>query len=140
MNEDKVKKKNTKKGIIIGLVILVLILLSGFIFLKFKDKKDNSNDNNINKEEVKKENKYSKYTLNSNTLEEFDLYFLQLENDITNKVYSPLSIKYVLAMLREAATGDTKQEIDNILGTYQNKKYINSKNIALGNAMFIRNS
>ena len=127
MNEDKVKKKNTKKGIIIGLVILVLILLSGFIFLKFKDKKDNSNDNNINKEEVKKENKYSKYTLNSNTLEEFDLYFLQLENDITNKVYSPLSIKYVLAMLREAATGDTKQEIDNILGTYQNKKNTNKK-------------
>lgn len=140
MNEDKVKKKNTKKGIIIGLVILVLILLSGFIFLKFKDKNDNSNDNNIHKEEVKKENKYSKYTLNSNTLEEFDLYFLQLENDMTNKVYSPLSIKYVLAMLREAATGDTKQEIDNILGTYQNKKYTNSKNIALGNAMFIRNS
>lgn len=140
MNNGLERKKNSKKGIIIGLVILVLILLSSFIFLKLKSKKDNSANNNSHEEEVKKENKYSKYELHSNTLEDFDLYFLQLENDKSNKVYSPLSIKYVLAMLSEAATDETKEELTNILGTYQNTKYTNTANMALGNALFIRNS
>lgn len=138
---DSIEKKNSKKGIIIGLVILIIIILSSLIIYKIKFKKDNSNtDNNTHKEEIKKEHKYSKYELTSNTLEDFDLYFLQLENDKSNKVYSPLSIKYALGMLSDASTDDTKQEIDDILGKYQARKYTNTANMALGNAMFIRNS
>ena len=139
---NSLEQKNSRKGIIIGLVILVLIILSSLVIFKIKSNKDNSNsdNNNTHEEEVKKENKYSKYELNSNTLEDFDLYFLQLENDKSNKVYSPLSIKYVLGMLSDASLDDTKQEIDNILGKYQARKYTNTSNMALGNAMFIRNS
>ena len=74
---------------------------------------------------------------NSNSLEKFDLYFLQLENGKQNKIYSPLSIKYALEMLEEGTTGESKAQISNIIGSYKANKYVNSKNMAFGNAIFI---
>ena len=135
------KTNNKKKSLIIITIILVIIALGIFIFFKVKDNKNNSKPND-NKEnvEVKRENKYSAYQLKDNKLSNFDLYFLQLENNKQNMIYSPLSIKYVLEMLSTGADGETKYQIDDILGTYTNKKYTNNKNMSFANALFVKNS
>ena len=141
--QDMVPKKtnNKKKSLIIITIILVIIALGIFIFFKVKDNKNNSKPND-NKEnvEVKRENKYSAYQLKDNKLSNFDLYFLQLENNKQNMIYSPLSIKYVLEMLSSGTDGESKYQIDDILGTYTNKKYTNNKNMSFANALFVRNS
>ena len=64
--------------------------------------------------EVQKINQYSAYRLSGNSLEDFDLFFLQLENEKKNKIYSPLSIKYALEMLEEGANGETKDQINSM--------------------------
>lgn len=81
-----------------------------------------------------------KYALKSNSLEDFDLRFLQLENERKNKIYSPLSIKYTLAMLNEGTEGESKEQISNLIGEYKANKYVNTKNMSFANALFIRDS
>ena len=63
-----------------------------------------------------------------------------LDAPILNKLYSPLSIKYALEMLAEGANGESKEQISNIIGTYNAKKYTNSSNMSFANALFIKNS
>ena len=139
-NIESTNKK--KKSLIIIAVILIILITSILLFLKVKKNKNNTNDNNNNQNqtEVKRENKYSAYQLKDNKLSNFDLYFLQLENNKQNMIYSPLSIKYVLEMLSTGADGETKYQIDDILGTYTNKKYANNKNMSFANALFVKNS
>lgn len=135
------KTNNKKKSLIIITIILVIIALGIFIFFKVKVNKNNSKpDDNKENVEVKRENKYSAYQLKDNKLSNFDLYFLQLENNKQNMIYSPLSIKYVLEMLSSGTDGESKYQIDDILGTYTNKKYTNNKNMSFANALFVRNS
>ena len=43
-------------------------------------------------------------------------------------------------MLEEAAEGDAKEEISNILSSYKVKDYTNSKNMSFGNALFVRDT
>ena len=141
--QDIVPKKtnNKKKSLIIITIILVIIALGIFIFFKVKVNKNNSKpDDNKENVQVKRENKYSAYQLKDNKLSNFDLYFLQLENNKQNMIYSPLSIKYVLEMLSSGTDGESKYQIDDILGTYTNKKYTNNKNMSFANALFVRNS
>ncbi len=83
---------------------------------------------------------YTSGPISSNELEDFDLYFLQVENYKKNKVYSPLAIKIGLKMLEEASNGATKEQISNIIGKYSLNNYTNSKNMSLANALFVRNS
>lgn len=134
------KKTNKKKSLIIITIILVIIVAGILVFLKTKKNNSKPDDNNQNQVEVKRENKYSEYQLKDNTLSNFDLYFLQLENNKKNMIYSPLSIKYVLEMLNSGAEGETKNQITDILGTYVNKKYTNNRNMSFANALFVRNS
>lgn len=77
----------------------------------------------------------------------FDQVFLSLENANTaetattivkNRIFSPLSIKYALAMLSDGANGETKTEIDSILKEYAPGVYPNNANRSLANALFIR--
>ncbi len=71
---------------------------------------------------------------------ELDLSFLKMENDKANIIYSPLSIKYGTSLLRDGASGDTKTEIDNVLGDLTLTKYENKADIlSLANAVIIRN-
>lgn len=125
---------NKKNIWIFGVVALFIIgVTAGIIF-----------GINQNKTKTEKENKPAKYNspykMHGNSLENFDLYFLKLENEQTNKVYSPLSIKYALQMLSEGAKGNTKEEIDAIIGDYESKKYTNSENMSIANALFVRSS
>ena len=82
-----------------------------------------SSDKNKEQEEIEKGPVIELDAMQSNALSDFDLVFLQLDNDKTNKVYSPISIKYALGMLLEGANGESYKQIADVLGTYTFKKY-----------------
>lgn len=131
-----VNKKGSKTWIIVLVIVLVvLFLLVGccFLLLIFNKEKPKVVDTPSKVTE-------SQYRLSGNGLEDFDLYFLQVENKKENKIYSPLSIKYALAMLQDGANGETKEQITNLIGDYKPKKYTNSDHMSFANAMFIRNN
>mgnify|MGYP003456866542 CR=1 FL=1 len=44
-----------------------------------------------------------------------DLLFLKMENKKENKIYSPLSIKYALSMLKEGTNGESQKQIINYI-------------------------
>ena len=131
--EEKSKKKN--KNLIVIIIIIVLLALLGAYFVLTKGNKDNKKD--VISNEPKK---VSAYRMSGNSIENFDLAFLMLESGEKNKLYSPLSIKYALAMLSEGAKGSTKEQIDDIVGGYKSNKYVNSNNMSFANAIFINNT
>lgn len=145
MNEEKeiittsanTKNKNRKKKVLIILIITIIVIgltIGVVLFLKSKTKEEPKTTNT----ETKK--LYSEYRMSGNSLENFDLRFLQLENNNKNVIYSPLSIKYALAMVSLGAKGQTKEQIDALIGDYESKKYTNSTNMSFANAMFIRDT
>lgn len=116
--------------------VIILFLGVGVYTNKFKE---NNSTEPIKSNETETKQAF-KYALKSNSLEDFDLRFLQLENKKVNKIYSPLSIKYTLAMLNEGTEGESKEQISNLIGEYKSNKYINSENMSFANALFIRDS
>lgn len=133
---DNNKKKGNKKPILIAIIVVLVLAIVGvcgyMVYTRyFVEEKSTT---------VKSSVKKSQYRLSGNGLEDFDLRFLQLENEAKNKIYSPLSIKYALAMLQEGASGDTKEQITNLIGDYKPKAYPNSDHMSFANAMFIRNT
>lgn len=133
---DNNKKKGSKKPILIAIIVVLVLAIVGvcgyMVYTRyFVEEKSTT---------VKSAVKKSQYRLSGNGLEDFDLRFLQLENEAKNKIYSPLSIKYALAMLQEGASGDTKEQITNLIGDYKPKAYPNSDHMSFANAMFIRNT
>lgn len=131
--KEKPKKKNKNLAVII--IIIVLLALLGTYFVLTKGNKDKGKD--VISNEPKK---VSAYRMSGNSIEDFDLAFLMLESGEKNKLYSPLSIKYALAMLSEGAKGSTKEQIDDIIGGYKSNKYVNSNNMSFANAVFINNT
>ena len=119
--------------IIRAVIILVVVggIFASVYFLNPKQEKTITTSNNKS---------YDSYRLSGNGLNNFDLYFMQLENNGKNMIYSPLSIKYTLGMLEEGANGETKKQISNIIGTYNTNKYVNTKNMSFANAMFIKDT
>lgn len=66
--------------------------------------------------------------------------FLQMENNKTNMIYSPLSIKYALSMVSSGAAGNTKNQIDALLPNTELTKYTYVMDkLSLANSLFIRN-
>ena len=132
------ENKSKKKGPIILIIMLLLLIIGGvvsIIIFKPFDKKNKEKTVVDTPKEVK-----SDYRMSGNNLSAFDLYFLKIENNEKNLIYSPLSIKYALEMLAEGAKGETRAQLDAIIGDYKAKKYINNENMSFANAMFIRNS
>ena len=76
--------KDNKLKIIV-VMGFVLIILLGIILFLFFNKDDKNDDTENNTENI---NMNYPYRITGNDLEDFDLYFLQLENEETNKVYS----------------------------------------------------
>lgn len=128
--------KKSKKGLIIGLIIALFAIITVVIVLVIVLGGGKKEDKKTTKSDVKE----SAYKMSGNGIEDFDLYFLQLENKNKNMVYSPLSIKYALAMLNEGTSGDSKAQITSVIGDYKAKKYVNSSNMSLANALFINNN
>ena len=129
-----------KKNNVVLIVIILLIIAAIGIGVYFVGKDKDNKPVDKKESEVKKPELKSEFRLSGNGLEKFDLYFLQLENEEKNKVYSPLSIKYALEMLAEGADGETKEQLDAIIGDYVAKKYTNSKNMSFANAFFVRDT
>ena len=128
------KKKNTGLKvflIVLAVLVVVAIVLAVLIFTGALSKEKASTD-------AKQTN--TEYRMTGNDLQDFDLSFLKIENKEANKVYSPLSIKYALAMLNEGADGATKEQITNVIGDYKSKKYMNSEHLSLANALFVRDT
>lgn len=142
INTENINKKSNKKKIIITIIIAVVLITATILAFYFFIVKDDNKKEEIpeTSKETEVLNADSPYEITSNNLEAFDLYFLQLENKETNKAYSPLSIKYALEMLAEGANGKTKEQITNILGEYEAKKYTNSNNMSFANALFVKSS
>jgi len=69
----------------------------------------------------------------------FDFSFLKMENNKENMLYSPLSIKYALYMLKDGADGHTFDEINEVIGSTELHKYSSiNKILSLTNGLFIR--
>lgn len=79
-------------------------------------------------------------TISGNAIEDFDFTFLKIENQKGNKVYSPISIKYALKMVEEGTNGASKNQISNLIGSYNVKKYTNDNNLSFANGLFVKNS
>lgn len=62
----------------------------------------------IEEKDTEVQNVNSPYRISGNGLEDFDISFLKMENNNKNMIYSPLSIKYALAMLSEGSNGISK--------------------------------
>lgn len=124
-----------KKIFIIFLITVLITTICGCSTSNSNKLKSNAVDNqsNIQTEELS-------YTIQNNSVSNFDLRFLQLENKAQNKIYSPLSIKYALKMLEEGTTGESKDQITNLIGKYDLRNYANSKNMSFANALFIKNT
>ncbi len=135
-NELNKKKKKETVLLIIVILLVVGIIGAGVYFYMNKDR----NNNNIEIDANDEANYTSEYRMADNDIGEFDLAFLKLENNGENKIYSPLSIKYTLAMLNEGTDGDSNKQIKAVIGDYKSKKYTNSNNLSLANALFVRDS
>lgn len=75
-------------------------------------------------------------------LTNFNYAFLKLENGKQNKIYSPLSIRYALNMLKEGATGESKLQISKVIGEPSKEvaKYASSNNMSFANALFVKDT
>ena len=137
--EEKEKKKGNKiVPIVIGLILLVAV---GGCLFAFRDKLFGSDDGGSKKKSSTSHSSIKNdLKMEDNNLSDFDLYFLKLENTEKNKIYSPLSIKYALEMLAEGAKGDTRDQIEAVIGDYVAKSYTNNKNMSFGNALFVRDT
>ena len=147
MNEKKEIRISFGTAVVLIIAIALIGLMAGVIFYLKMENTNIAKNNEVKQidkntvTEVAENNKQAfKYALNGNSLEDFDIRFLQLENTKENKIYSPLSIKYALAMLNEGAEGETKTQISSLIGDYKAKKYINSANMSFANALFIRDT
>ena len=139
--DDKEKQKKNSVILIFAVVgaILALFIIAAVLYLS-PSLFSNNGKNTTKKAAVDSKGVLSEYRMSGNSLEDFDLVFMKLQNDGKNKVYSPLSIKYALAMLSEASSGTTKDQITAVIGDYKSKKYPNNEHMSFANAMFIRNS
>ena len=134
---------NKKKKPVLLVVVCLLVVIAAVTIVLLIQPSNKTNKEEKKDEETKIETHSElklEYKILGNSIEKFDLYFLKLENEEKNKIYSPLSIKYALEMLSEGANGESKEQLDAIIGEYKAKKYPNDSNMSFANAMFIRDT
>lgn len=141
--EEEPKKKEIKLSAIIitaVIVFVVILVIMAIVILGGSNKEPSQpivNNNIVQNNDV--ENTDIPVQITSE-ISEFPIDFLKLENQKQNMIYSPLSIKYALNMLNEGASGNTKKQIDNVIGEMQLTKYSNKDNVlSLANTIYIRN-
>ena len=146
MNTEMNSPQKNKTGLLIVTVIVSITIIAGVSFGFYWIKMRNRNTSSDNAKtatysaELPKYKGEFKFDLQKGQLSDFDIAFLKAENTEINKVYSPLSIKYALAMLEEGANGTSKDQISNVLGDYVITKYSSNQNMSLANGLFIRNT
>ncbi len=125
--------------LLIILMVLIAIVVMFVLFAKNSGKirSNTTYSNNTNKVEYEIKAR-SEYNMDKT---DFALKFLKMENNKSNMIYSPLSIKYALNMLKDGANGNTKKQIDNLIGNEKVTKYENiGKTLSLANSVFIRDT
>ena len=129
--EEKKELKIKFKTAVIAIIIVAIILV--VIFAVVINKK---------RQEAERNTIISEVDSNKQILEsDFSLKFLKLENEKQNMVYSPLSIKYALNMLNEGAAGNTKTQIENVIGNLNLIKYNTIDEVlSLANSVYIRDT
>ena len=131
-----------KKALIALIFVLVVAILTGGGFLIWSmlpgSQEPPKQNQSSSSSQDQPSNNTNQTSYDMGALSDFDLTFLRLENTADNVVYSPLSIKYALAMLSDAAAGESKTQITNLIGDYQPTKYVNNEHRSFANAMFIR--
>lgn len=128
----------TKTLIIVSILILLIVGIG--IFLLISNRKDEEKSLPMSSSSSSSSSSQERKANNNEYLSEFDFHFLKLKNNKQNLIYSPLSIKYALEMLKEATAGKSNEQITNVLGSYNAKKYINNNYMSFANAMFIKDS
>ena len=137
MQEKKEIKIKFKTFII--LLIIILLIITGIITI-ITIKQKNNNMFSANKETNTNKNNISNYQEEKSN-ENFAMQFLKLENNKQNLIYSPLSIKYALKMLNEGANGNTKAQIEKVIGNLNLSKYNNIENVlSLANGIYIKDT
>ena len=127
------KDNKSKIGLFVMITIIVLLLIGCGIFALMGGAKPAKENNNSSKtKDQEKTETVLASELNIKLLKDWT-------SGNKNEIFSPLSIKYLLAMLSDASAGDTKQEILNLIGdNYTPAKYADSKNRVIANAIFVR--
>lgn len=130
--EEKKELKIKLKTAVIAIIIVAIILVVIFALVINKNKQEEAGENTT----------ISEIDSNEQILEsDFSLKFLKLENKKQNMVYSPLSIKYALNMLNEGAVGNTKTQIENVIGDLNLIKYNTIDEVlSLANSVYIRDT
>ena len=141
-------KENGSVNLAVLIIIAIIVIcLAVFIIKTVKPTSQPRNSNtqrslNDNPEEPEEEPEEEPIEDIDYKSEDFSYEFLKMEskeNEGTNIIYSPLSIKYALNLLNEGANGKTKEEIDNIIGDLKLTKYKNiDKVMSLANSVWIR--
>lgn len=71
--------------------------------------------------------------------DQLTLGLLKLHNVQENSCFSSLSVRYALEMLREGTEGETKAQIDQLLGTTTTPKYENvAEHLSVANALWLQ--
>lgn len=141
VSDKKVSKKPAKKksgkgliGFLLGVIFATVVLFALFCMMSMQIIPNDFFPGKVIEPEEPKEP-----VAQEEVSSELDLTFLKMNNAGQNLIYSPLSIKYALSMLSEGASGNTKAEIDNVLGDLNLTKYENTPEIlSLANSVFIR--
>ncbi len=127
----KPQKQNKTIIWVVCIVAVILVSVLGIIFIpKLFEKPSESSDNFDSSTQEPVEG-----------LGDINLDFIKLENNSQNIIYSPLSIRNGLALLKSGANGKTKDEIDNLLTDTSIPEYQNIPDkLSLANAVFIRDT
>lgn len=124
---------------LVTLIFVAVVIIAGIItMIVMLNNKEDKKENNViqnNMNEMQESN-----IVDDNTAD-FELSFLKMENEEQNMIYSPLSIKYALNMLKEGAYGNTKEQIESVLKDTSLTKYENiDKILSLANGIFIKDT
>ena len=138
-------------GFIVFIVILLVLVIAGVIIMVLNKNNNKQNTNQtaqaqiiqpivVDEPEPSLQEKPTATEVNVQDTD-FELKFLKLENEEKNLIYSPLSIKYALNLLNEGAAGDTKKQIEDVIGDTSLTKYEHIKDVlSLANAVYIRDT
>lgn len=131
MKEKKEIKIKFKTAVILVILLLIVIMTIFAVMINSKEQ------NGIGRNTTIIGNKVGEQATDS----DFSMKFLKMENNKQNMIYSPLSIKYALKMLNEGANGNTKTQIENVIGELNLTKYNNvNKVLSLANSVYIRDT
>ena len=111
---------NKRKWLIVFIIVIILLVIGMLIF---KD----------NKEEIKEDGS------KMNIAEDFNSDLIRKVHNKENYLISPYSIEIALNMLREGAEGNTKLELDKVLGNRKINNIQIENILSVANGLFIKN-